>query len=709
MRYKIHTYLLCILLLCMHSLAWAINIKDIRIGVKKTYTRVVFDLNDKPNIYNIKYMSSPERIVLDFTEGSISQYAIKSTAAYPLINKINGTNIRNNGFSVELELQQEANFKHFVLPPTKNSGYRLVLDITPGKHNFPLAPQTIIPEENIRLDDNVTNYKSDAIKLYDNKVMNDLVLEQLFQPILGNTRLRQPYYQEPPAQIKTAPKDNIKNESAPRFDIRGYKIKGNTLLELDELRSSIKPFTGKDKSFTDVQHALESLERSYQKLGFGMVQVYLPEQELDKGVILFQVVEPKVNTLTVQGANFYSLKNIQQSIVSLKKGDTPNTKEIAENLSLINENPAKKTTVQFIASDEEGKLNAIINVQDKEPSAFSFTFDNTGTESTGLYRLGVGYQNANFTGNDDVLNFQYTTSDKSNALSAYSLGYHLPFYNRNASFDIFGGYSQVDSGIIQNLYKVSGKGIIMGMRYNQVLSKRNNYTHRLNYGLDYRKYDTDAIQLSGGDSLVPDIEVHPISLTYSGQWVSPGSATGFNIQFHHNAFTKSQDAVEFSNSRTGAKANYSVFRYGVEHAQSFAKTWQMRLALTGQQTKDALISGEQFGIGGATSVRGYSEREVSNDKGVQATAEIYTSNFSSSIGLSGDIRGLIFYDIAQVTRNQSQAGDISSASLSSIGTGIRFNYKDILTFKLDVASTLKDSTIQKKGDIKIHTGLKYVF
>lgn len=709
MRYKIHTYLLCILLLCMHSLAWAINIKDIRIGVKKTYTRVVFDLNDKPNIYNIKYMSSPERIVLDFTEGSISQYAIKSTAAYPLVNKINGTNIRNNGFSVELELQQEANFKHFVLPPTKNSGYRLVVDITPGKHNFPLAPQTIIPEESIRLDDNVTNYKSDTIKLYDNKVMNDLVLEQLFQPILGNTRLRQPYYQEPQAQIKKAPKDNIKNESAPRFDIRGYKIKGNTLLELDELRSSIKPFTGKDKSFTDVQHALESLERSYQKLGFGMVQVYLPEQELNKGIILFKVIEPKINTLTVQGADFYNLKNIQSSVVSLKMGTTPNTKEIAENLSLINENPAKKTTVQFLSSYREGELNTVINVKDKNPTSYSFLLDNTGTKTTGEYRASIGYQNANLTNNDDVFNFQYTSSEKSQAISAYSAGYHLPLYRLKSSLDIFAGYSKIESGVIQNLYKVSGKGVVFGLRLNQILTKQDNYSHRINYGFDYKEYDVDAIQLSGGESIIPDITVTPISLTYSGQWTSPGKVTGFNLQLHYNALANEQDVVEFNNSRTGATPNYLIMRYGIEHARAFAKTWQLRGVLSGQQTSDALISGEQFGAGGANSVRGYNNRGVSNDKGFQATAEIYSPNFGKAISLKGDARVLVFYDTAQLSRNLSQAGDTTSSEISSFGAGIRLNHKDNLSFKMDIAMPLKTTASQEEGEMQIHTALSYKF
>lgn len=496
----------------------------------------------------------------------------------------------------------------------------------------------------------------------------------------------------------------------PHFEVRGYQVKGNTLLTKNILVTLLKPHTGKNKNFGDIQKALESLEQRYQKMGFGMVQVYLPEQELDKGIVRFNIIEPKVDVLKVEGAKHFDLSNIQKSMVSLKEGETPNTRDIAANLVLINENPAKKTTVQFLPGKGEGVLNTLINVKDKSPSKYSLALDNTGTESTGKYRLGIAYQHANLTNNDDILNLQYTMSEKSNTLHVYGLSYHYPLYSLNSSLDFFGGYSTVDSGVIANSFTVSGKGTVLGTRFNQVLSKQGNYAQRLSYGLDYRSYNTDAIPLSGGGSIIPDIAVHPLSLTYSGQWSFPTSATGFNFQLHYNAFTSSKDDTEFSASRTGAKPNYLIYRYGVEHAQTFAKTWQMRFALSGQETSNALVSGEQFGIGGATSVRGYNERDVSNDKGFQATAEIYTPNYADSLWMKGaDARFLFFYDLGQVSRNKALAGETTSSKLSSVGAGFRVNYHDKVSFKLDFASSLKSSLTQNKGETKIHANLIYIF
>ena len=47
MRISQYTYLLCISLLLPHTPVWATDIKNIRIGIKSSFTRIVFDLNKK--------------------------------------------------------------------------------------------------------------------------------------------------------------------------------------------------------------------------------------------------------------------------------------------------------------------------------------------------------------------------------------------------------------------------------------------------------------------------------------------------------------------------------------------------------------------------------------------------------------------------------------------------------------------------------------
>lgn len=151
MRTRTQTFLTVAFLLFVNTVALAVDITNIRVGVKKSFTRVVFDLSDAPEIYNVKYSSGlnqnkPDRILIDLNKGKVDQRAIKNTSSYPLIKKINGINIRNSGFSIEIELKESVRFKHFILPPAKNKGYRLVLDIRAGKPTIKKT-QIIIPDK----------------------------------------------------------------------------------------------------------------------------------------------------------------------------------------------------------------------------------------------------------------------------------------------------------------------------------------------------------------------------------------------------------------------------------------------------------------------------------------------------------------------------------------------------------------------------------
>jgi hemolysin activation/secretion protein len=173
----------------------------------------------------------------------------------------------------------------------------------------------------------------------------------------------------------------------------------------------LAPFTGQNKDFGDVQRALEALQQAYISFGFGVVQVNLPEQELEDGVVQFQVAEARLGKVTVEGNQFFSSENVRASLPTLKSGEPPNTRRIASNLRVANENPAKQTNVLLKSSaDEEGAIDATVRVTDQKPWHFAITLDNTGSPDPAESRMGFAYQHANLFNRDHVLNLQYITS-----------------------------------------------------------------------------------------------------------------------------------------------------------------------------------------------------------------------------------------------------------------------------------------------------------
>ena len=96
--------------------------------------------------------------------------------------------------------------------------------------------------------------------------------------------------------------------------------------------------------------------------------------------------------------------------------------------------------------------------------------------------------------------------------------------------------------------------------------------------------------------------------------------------------------------------------------------------MNGQVTRDTLIAGEQFGIGGADSVRGFLEREIVNDYGYRGTLEFYSPDFGSIVPLAGArLRALAFYDWGAVRRIRPSVLEIHGQHVSSAGLGVRFS------------------------------------
>jgi len=383
---------------------------------------------------------------------------------------------------------------------------------------------------------------------------------------------------------------------------------------------------------------------------------------------------------------------------------------------------------------EEGQVDAVVRVADERPNKLSLTLDNSGTQQTGLFRIGFGYQHSNIWNRDHVLNAQYVTApnddDKTNRLGLYpsknvlivGAQYRIPLYEQGNSLDFTAGYSNVNSGVVANLFNISGAGTVFSARYNQNLDKAGDLEHKLGYALDWRVYQSLVTQIGvAGAGLVPDVTVHPISLTYSGIYRKGDTDSNFYVSANQNlpggndagtgAFQGDDLAIPARPaSRAGANPRYFITRWGFNHNRALPRDWQFRLGMNGQLTRDTLIAGEQFGIGGADSVRGFLEREIINDNGYRGTTEFYTPELSRFMPIAGArLRALAFYDWGAVKRVRPGVLEIHGQHIASAGLGVRFSRGTNINFRLDVATVLDSGGLQKIGDVRVHASFAYIY
>lgn len=500
----------------------------------------------------------------------------------------------------------------------------------------------------------------------------------------------------------------------PRFDITAYAVEGNALLPPARVQSVLRPFTGPDRDFSTVQEAQAALQKAFADAGFPTVVVSVPEQEIQDGRIRLQVEALELGKVRVQGNRYFDETNVRRSLPDLRPGDPPNLDRLARNLRTANENPAKQTKVALREGEAPGTVDAIALVEDERPLRVALTLDSTGTPSTGEVRAGIAGQYANLFNRDHVVSAQYVTSaEEPEDVRIFGAGYHLPLYRAGDSIDLAYIYSDVDSGLVGTAagpYAISGSGRAYLGRYTLNFPRRLKLDHKLVFGADWRAYQNDVRFAGDGPNQVPDITVHPLSVGYGARFQGQNQEVSALLGVLHNIPGGDKgDSATFEATRTGADADYTTLRLNLQYVRALPRDFQLSLAANGQYTDDLLIPGEQFGIGGMDSVRGFYEREIANDKGYAASVSLLSPDLGTALGLPLRMRLLAFADYGEVWRNDPLPDEIAEEDIAGAGLGVRAAYKQTLSLRLDYAWVLNGGGEQSRGDQRLHGILSLFF
>lgn len=472
-----------------------------------------------------------------------------------------------------------------------------------------------------------------------------------------------------------------------KFQISSYEVEGNTLLPESQVEQLLKGYLGTDRSIDDVNAAADALRKAYEEAGYPVIKVFPPQQTAESGQIKLKVIEGQVQSVTVKGNQAYNEENIRASLPALQEKTKPNAKQIVAAIAAANENPAKQVAVNFQSAEEIGQIDAVVNVTEDHPQKFTVGYDNMGATSTGVNRINLGYQNANLFNRDHMATVQFGTSldypSKSQQLSA---GYRVPFYEQGLSFDLIAAISRssANTNVGFGGTQFTGRGYMLGTRINQSLPSAGEYRHRMIYGFDFKDFDNTCTGVAAGTC--GTVTALPVSATYFGTLnvpeVQASAALSFAINVPGGPHGGDQ---EYALARAGATPSWNAWRVNANVLVPLPADLQIRVALAGQYSVDRLVPGEQFGLGGATSVRGYVERTVSGDRGYNGNLELYSPDFGKLMpSANTNARALLFYDFGQVYYTDANLFGEKRQPLASIGAGLRFNLGRDLAIKFDV-------------------------
>jgi hemolysin activation/secretion protein len=390
-------------------------------------------------------------------------------------------------------------------------------------------------------------------------------------------------------------------------------------------------------------------------------------------------------------------------------GSSPSSVKISRALTVANQNSGKRTKLTLSSGDNAGNIDAVLSVVDQKPLVISAWTNNTGTKVSGDYRIGASVVHRNLFDRDHVASLAFITSPENfNEVQQYALNYRFPLYSLGSSVNLLAVKSEVDTGTVAEVFDVAGKGQVLGIGYSQVLAKLGEYRHQVSFQLMDKLFDNDiSFQ---GTQLLPDVRTRPLSLSYQNSWQSDiGLELSGTISVVRNLSGGANNVDQsYELTRPGAEQSWGKVELAANLQYSTEK-WLYTAALMVSESSDRLVTGEQFGLGGSTTVRGMEERELRGDRGASLNLQAWGPSVFKSI------RPIIFLDAGWVDSNDAIAGEVTSESVLSAGVMLNWNPRPEWSASLAIGYLVdgidfddgNQLDFSRDGDSKFHLNVTY--
>lgn len=509
---------------------------------------------------------------------------------------------------------------------------------------------------------------------------------------------QQPVAQPPSSSVTTT------------FVIRGFDITGDNPLSDSEVTSVLAPYLRSDATIDTLQKATASLEGALKDKGYSLYRVALPPQEVGKSVTL-NIVKFTIGKVTLEGRERYSDANIRASLPELKEGTAPNFRRLAVQTAIANESQGKQVQVALKESDDPDRIDARIVVKESKPWSFSASESNTGSTATGNDRLTLSGSHSNLFDLDHQFTAAYTTSlERPSDVKQIGLNYRVPVYRLGGVV----GLSYTHSDVVGSFgaFSSTGAGQTFGVNYSHYLPPDGGYRSYLTVGLDDKQFD--VTQINGTPLFGQRVRrSRPLTLGYTAKQESDTSVWGYNAELVANISGGSGNDLGSYQSEDPriVTADWKAVRGGANFLTSFGSGWLWGVRGQFQLTNEALISGEQFGLGGAGSIRGTGERPMAGDSGLMVSTELTTRELMPGMRLLG------FVDAGWLSNRYPNGNPKpASDSLSSAGVGLRYSLP-ALTVTADFGRVFSGSNLPyvagsglpQPGDQKLHVNVSARF
>ena len=373
-----------------------------------------------------------------------------------------------------------------------------------------------------------------------------------------------------------------------KFAILEYDVDGNTVLSIPEIEETVYPFLGEQRDSADVDKARQALEDAYHKRGFQTVQVVIPQQSIDSGIIHLQVIENPVGRLRVVGSKYHLPSAIKALAPSLAEGKVPNINDVQKDIVALNQQPDMKVTPHLASGEAPDTVDVDLQVEDHLPVHASVEINNQYTQGTTPLRVlsTISYGNLWQAGHTISLSYQVAPENPSDA-EIWSGSYVAPLAGTPLSFSFYGLHSDSNVPAVVGT-NVIGHGYIFGGSAIITLPGTDTLYHSVSVGIA-RKDLSQNVVTNGVPSNAP-VLYYPITLAYSATVQNGQATTQADASLNFAPPGTGSTSLKFDAQRYQALPTYFYAKADISRTQPLPAGAEAYGKIDGQITPDALLS-----------------------------------------------------------------------------------------------------------------------
>lgn len=504
-------------------------------------------------------------------------------------------------------------------------------------------------------------------------MLSSTALAQVIPPSVDpgqiERRFKQPLVPQtsPDVSIPAAPQTGpVPNADKITFVLNDVEIEGSTIFSKTDLAPLYEDLIGKKVSLLDMYAVADKVTTHYRKAGYVLSRAVVPAQKISGGVFRIQVIEGYISNVIIKG----DIKNerIFDGFVRKLKADRPLTAAKLERYLLLANDLAGVTASGTLRPGAEpGSSELVIDVNNDVIGGL-VSLDNRGTKYLGPYQV-TGQVDVNSAlGMYEKLTMRSIVAADPDELAFVDATYSQPINSEGTQVQAHVAYSRSNPGSTLEPLDIEGRAVSLDFLVSHpfIRAREQNLTGRAEFAMHNNETDVLNSEFSND---------HVRAFRLGGRYDKVDPWAGVNLldleaSAGVNVFGASDSGPK--RSRGNADNDFVKFNAQASRLQPLGHGFAVLTELDSQLSSDALLSSEEFSLGGSYMGRAYDPSEITGDSGAAGKIELQYGD-STNVAYFQEYQLYGFYDLGAVWNNDLLVGEENRQSLASTGLGIRFN------------------------------------